>query len=432
MSNLDAARFQMAYSLFFHMMFAALGVGMPLLMVIAEGLYLRTRKDTYRRLAKTWAKATGLLFAIGAVSGTALSFELGLLWPSFMEFAGSAIGPAFTLEGYAFFLEAIFLGLYLYGWDRLSPRGHWLTGVGIAFSGAMSSVLVTATNAWMQNPVGVETLVNDPANVDPWNMLFFGNSTWPLMAIHSTIATLAAVGFAVAGVYAWQMLKGKRDEIRKHGLTIAMAVGTIAAITMPLTGDLSAKVLAKNQPAKFAAMEALFETRKGAPLLVGGVPNVETGEISYGIEIPYALSFLAHGDFTSEVMGLDQVPRDQWANVPLVHYSFQIMVGAGVVMMLVGLYYAWLRWKRPDQILQSRRLHWILLLSSPLGYLALQTGWIVSEVGRQPWIVWEVMTTASAVTPSPGLMTSVIGFTTLYTLLAVVLVFLLRRLRHVQ
>lgn len=431
MNHLDAARFQMAYSLFFHMIFAALGVGMPLLMVVAEGLHLRTQNPVYLRLAKTWAKATGLLFAIGAVSGTALSFELGLLWPSFMEFAGSAIGPAFTLEGYAFFLEAIFLGLYLYGWDRLSRVGHWLTGVAVAVSGAASSILVTATNAWMQNPVGVAQLITDPASINPMQMLF-GNSHWPLMAIHSTIACLAAVGFAVAGVYAWNMLKGKRDEIRRLGLSLAMAVGTIAAVLMPITGDLSAKVLAQNQPAKFAAMEALFTTQRSAPLLIGGIPNLETGEIALGLEIPGFLSFLAHGDFSAEVAGLDQFPREEWANVPLVHYSFQIMVSTGMAMLVVGLYYAWVRWRRPDQILTSRRLQTILLLASPLGYIALQAGWIVSEVGRQPWIVWRVMRTVDAVTPVAGLLTSVVGFTLLYALLAVVLVILLRRLKHVQ
>lgn len=429
MANLDAARFQMAYSLSFHMFFAAAGVGMPALMAIAEAFYLRTGQEQYLRLAKTWAKATGLLFAIGAVSGTALSFELGLLWPSFMEFAGSTLGAAFTMEGYAFFLEAIFLGLYLYGWDRLSPVGHWLTGIVVALSGAASSIFVTATNAWMHNPVGAELLQSNPEALNPVSALF-GNPYWPMMAIHSTIACFAATGFAVAGVYAWGMLKGRNDETRRKGLTIATTVGLLAALAMPVTGDLSAKVVGEYQPEKLAAMEALFETQQGAPLLIGGLPDEETGEVKYKIEIPKALSFLATGDFNAEVMGLDQVPREEWPNVTLVHIAFQVMVSTGIAMIIAGLYFLWVRWKRPDQLATSGRLHWIILLASPLGYIALQAGWIVTEVGRQPWIVWKVMPTAAAVTPAPGLMTSVIGFTALYTILGIVLVFLLNRLKH--
>lgn len=429
LNALAAARFQMAYSLFFHMLFAALGVGMPALMAIAEGLYLRTGRAAYRALAQTWAKATGLLFAIGAVSGTALSFELGLLWPEFMAFAGSTLGPAFTLEGYAFFLEAIFLGLYLYGWDRLTPLGHWLTGIAVAIAGAASSILVTATNAWMQNPVGADLLKRSPEAMDPVRALF-GNPHWPIMAIHSTIACFAAVGFAVAGVYAWGMLKGRSDELRQAAMRIAMGVGLLAAVAMPVTGDLSAKAVARNQPEKLAAMEALFETQERAPLLIGGLPDPETGEVRYKIELPGLLSFLSYGDLNAPVMGLDQVPRAEWPNLPLVHTAFQIMVGAGMAMLVAGLAFAWVAWRRPDRLSRNRRLLWSLVLASPLGYIALQAGWIVSEVGRQPWIIWKVMRTTEAVTPAPGLFSSVVGFTLLYTALAVVLLFLLNRLKH--
>jgi cytochrome d ubiquinol oxidase subunit I len=428
MDHLDAARFQFAYSMFFHMMFAALGVGMPALMALAELLYLRTRNEAYLRLAKTWAKATGLLFAIGAVSGTALSFELGLLWPEFMRFAGSTLGPAFTLEGYAFFLEAIFLGLYLYGWERLSPLGHWLTGVAVALSGAASSILVSATNAWMQNPVGADVLKANPAAMNPAAALFT-NPTWPLIATHSTLSAYCATAFAVAGVYAWGMLKGRSDEARRKGLHLAMVVGLIAALAMPVTGDLSAKGVARRQPEKLAAMEALFTTQQRAPLLIGGIPNPETGEVRFAIEIPGGLSFLAFGDPNAEVMGLDQVPREQWANVRVVHIAFQIMVGAGAAMIGAGLAYLFVRWKKPH-LLSNPKLLWLVLLASPLGYAALQAGWVVTEVGRQPWIIWKVMETAAAVTPAPGLMTSVIGFTGLYSALGIVLVFLLNRLKH--
>lgn len=428
MSNLDAARFQMAYSLGFHMLFAALGVGMPLLMFIAEGLWLKTGREPYRRLARTWAKATGILFAIGAVSGTGLSFELGLLWPAFMGFAGSTIGPAFTLEGYAFFLEAIFLGLYLYGWERLSPVAHWLSGLVVAVSGAASSVLVVATNAWMQNPVGADLLRTNPAAIDPVAVLF-GNPAWGIMALHSTLACYVATGFAVAGVYAWGLLKGPDDGLRRSGLAIAMAVGFLGALAMPVTGHESAVVVASRQPAKLAAMEAQFTTEAGAPLRIGGLPDPETREVRFVLEIPRALSLLAFGDPDAVVPGLDQVPRADWPNVVVTHLAFQAMVGAGTALVLAGAWY-WARVARRRGSPVSRPLLWALVAASPLGFVALEAGWIVTEVGRQPWILFQVMRTSEAVTTAPGLQATLAGFVLLYAALAAVLVALLRRLKH--
>ena len=428
MSHLDAARFQMAYSLAFHMIFAALGVGMPALLATAEFLHLRTGDDEYMRLAKTWARATAVLFAIGAVSGTGIALELGLLWPEFMHFAGSTIGPAFALEGYAFFTEAIFLGLYLYGRDRMPPLAHSLPSLAVAVSGATSSVLVTAANAWMQNPVGLETLRANPEQMNPW--IIFANSHWWVMALHSTIACYAATGFAAAGIYAWGMLRGRTNTLRRKALAITMAMGLLAALTMPLTGDASAKVVARNQPEKLAAMEALFVTRERAPLLLGGIPNEATGEVCCAIELPGFLSFLAFGSFNAEVMGLDQVPREEWPNIPLVHTSFQLMVGAGMAMIAAGLYYLWVRWRHPEQVSADRRLLWTLVIASPLGYIALETGWIVAEAGRQHWTVWKAMTTAEAVTPAGGMGASMLGFTALYAVLGVILVLLLIRLSH--
>jgi len=418
----------MAYSLFFHMIFAALGVGMPALLAAAELLRLRTGDRGYESLARTWARATAVLFAIGAVSGTGIAFELGLLWPEFMHFAGSTVGPAFTLEGYAFFTEAIFIGLYLYGRERMHPVAHALTAVAVAVSGAASSFLVTAANAWMQNPVGIDTLRTQPEALSPW--VVFTNPHWPVMAVHSTLACYAATGFAVAGVYAWGMLRGRTDALRQKALRIAMAMGLLAAVTMPFTGDLSAKVVARHQPEKLAAMEALFVTRTRAPLLIGGLPDPATGRVCCALEVPGLLSYLAHGSFEAEVMGLDQVPREEWPNLPLVHLSFQLMVGAGMGMVLVGLYYAWVRWRRPEQLAQNRRLLWLLVIASPLGYLALEAGWIVAEVGRQPWTIWKAMLTADAVTPSGNMALSMAGFSALYAGLAVALVLLLSRLRH--
>lgn len=435
MDGLLAARIQMAFSLGFHMIFAAFGVGMPLLMLIAEGVWLRTKQPRYLDLAKTWGKATGVLFAIGAVSGTALSFELGLLWPPFMAFAGSAIAPAFTLEGYAFFLEAIFLGLYLYGWDRLSPLRHWLAGIPVAVSGAASSVLVVATNAWMQTPIGADVLRSHPEEFDPAAALF-GNPAWPVMAVHSTLACYAATGFAVAGVYAWSVLRGRRDPVRLSALTIALTVGTVAVIAMPITGHTSAVSAAQRQPEKLAAMESQFRTERGAPLRVGGWPVPETGEVRYAFEIPGALSWLAFGDPKAEVPGLDRVPRADWPNVRLTHVSFQAMVIAGFAMLAAAAWYwaAMLR-RRADRrgsavILGDRWLMRGLITAGPLGFVALEAGWTVAEVGRQPWIIYRVMRTSEAVTRAPGVVATLVGFVVLYLLLGGTTVWLLRQLRH--
>lgn len=431
MDNLTAARIQMAYSLGFHMLFAALGIGMPLLMVLAEGLWLRTGDTRWRELARTWGKATGILFAIGAVSGTALSFELGLLWPHFMALAGSAVGPAFTLEGFAFFLEAIFLGLYLYGWDKLPPVAHWLTGIPVALSGAASSVLVTAAGAWMQNPLGAGLLRTRPEAFDPLTHLF-GNPAWWIMALHSTVACYAAAGFAVAGVYAWGALRGRWDGLRRRALALAMAVGTVAAVSMPLTGHVAAQEVARRQPAKLAAMEAQFRTERGAPLRIGGWPDTGRQEVRWAIEIPGLLSWLAFGRTDAEVAGLDRFPRDQWPNVPVVHIAFQIMVGAGFASLAVAAWFWWAWWRRraasPPAV--PRPLLWAVVANSPLGFVALEAGWVVTELGRQPWILYGVMRTADAVTTAPGVVATLVGFLVLYLLLAATLVWLLAGLKH--
>jgi cytochrome d ubiquinol oxidase subunit I len=425
MDLLAAARAQMALSLAFHMVFAAIGIGLPALMLMAEGLWLRTGRPHYRDLAHKWAKATGLLFAIGAVSGTALSFELGLLWPRFMEFSGSIVGPAFALEGFAFFVEAIFLGLYLYGWDRLSPITHWLTGFPVALSGLLSGILVVAVNAWMQAPVGFTT---DPSgrvtDVDP--LATFRSPAWPAMAIHSSLACYIAVGFGVAGVYAVGLLRGRHDAYHRSGLTLALVMATVAALLQLPSGDLSGRTVARLQPAKLAAMEALFETQAGAPLLIGGIPDERNGRVIFGIEIPYGLSLLADHDPNAVVRGLNDFPRDEWPNVLWVHLAFQLMVGCGFLLIGLGLWFWWVRW-RGDPV-ANRWLLRAVVVGSPLGFVALEAGWFVTELGRQPWTVYGVMRTAAAVTPVSGVSVSFLVFTVLYLSLAGVVVVLLLRM----
>lgn len=424
MSDLLAARSQMGMSLAFHIIFAVVGIGMPLLMVVAERRWQRTWDPIYLDLAKRWARGTAILFAVGAVSGTVLSFELGLLWPRFMEFAGPIIGMPFSLEGFAFFTEAIFLGIYLYGWDRVGQRGHLLAGVMVAVSGAVSGIFVVIANAWMNAPAGFELVDGAVRNVDP--IAAMRTPAALPMALHMTLAAYAATGFAVAGIHAFLLLRDRANAFHRRALRLALLVGAPAAILQPLSGDLSARYVARHQPVKLAAMEAQFETRAGAPLTIGGWPDLEARETRFALEIPYALSLLAFHDPGAEVKGLDAVPREEWPNVPLVHLSFQVMVALGTYMALVALWATWLAWRRVDLATRPRFLA-AVALGAPMGFLATEAGWMVTELGRQPWVIYGVLKTADAVTPMPGLVVPFLAFTLLYCFLGVIVAWLLYR-----
>jgi cytochrome d ubiquinol oxidase subunit I len=428
MTDLLAARSQMAMSLAFHIIFAAIGIAMPLLMIIAEWKWLRTKDDIYLTLAKRWAKGTAILFAVGAVSGTVLSFELGLLWPTFMGYAGAIIGMPFSLEGFAFFTEAIFLGIYLYGWARVPPHAHLFAGAMVAVSGALSGIFVVIANAWMNAPRGFRIVDGKPVDIDPIAAMM--NPAAFSQTLHMTLAAYAATGFVVAGIHAFMLLRDRQNRFHKAALAIALAVGGIASILQPLSGDLIAKRVAKTQPVKLAALEGQFETQNRAPLRIGGIPDEEAGVTRYAIEIPYLLSILAHGSPKSFVLGLNEFPPDQRPPVAIVHIAFQIMVACGVAMMLIALWGA-LRflWSiaRNKSWLDSNWFLRVLVLAAPLGFIAIETGWVVTEVGRQPWIIFGVMRTSEAVTPMPGLIVPFITFTLLYILLAIATVWLLLR-----
>ena len=420
--NLLAARLQMAISLGFHIIFAVIGIALPLMMVIAEVCWLRTKQPVYLVLARRWARGAAILFAVGAVSGTVLSFELGLLWPRFMAFAGPIIGGGFALEGFAFFTEAIFLGLYIYGWDKLSPRAHVLAGAVVAFSGALSGVLVVSVNAWMNTPTGFRMDGSRAADVDPLAALL-GPAT-AAEAIHMTLAAYAATGFLVAGVHAWLLRRDRSNPFHRRALAIALAVGGIAALLQPISGDYAAKVVARTQPAKLAAMEGQFRTQRRAPLRVGGWPDPAAGATRFALEIPGGLSFLAYGDFNAEVRGLDSFPPADRPPVHVPHLAFQLMVGCGSAMMALAAWAAFAAWRRkglPD----SHLFLAAVLLASPLGMVAIEAGWAVTEVGRQPWIIHGVMRTADAVTPVPGLWISMAAFSLLYVTLGVIVALML-------
>lgn len=424
MSDLFAARSQMGISLAFHIVFAVIGIAMPVMMVAAERRWQVTGHDIYLDLAKRWAKGTATLFAVGAVSGTVLSFELGLLWPRFMEFAGAIIGMPFSLEGFAFFTEAIFLGIYLYGWDRISARAHLWAGVGVAVSGAASGIFVVIANAWMNTPAGFALMDGRAVNVDP--IAAMGNAAALSQTIHMTLAAYAATGFAVAGIHAFLLLRDPANAFHRRALHIALIVGAPAAVLQPLSGDLSARHIAVHQPVKLAAAEAVFTTRVGAPLTLGGWPDVDARETRFAVEIPYALSLLAFHDPHAVVKGLDAVPRDDWPNVPAVHLSFQVMVAVGTYLALVSLWVGWLAWRRRD-LAHHRWLMRAIAIATPMGFIAVEAGWMVTELGRQPWVIYGVLRTSDAVTPMPGLVVPFLAFTLLYCFLGVIVVWLLYR-----
>ncbi|HEX9050223.1 MAG TPA: cytochrome ubiquinol oxidase subunit I [Anaeromyxobacter sp.] len=422
MSDLMAARWLFGLSLVFHIVFAAIGVGMPLLMVLAEWRWRRTRSAVHLDLARRWAKGTAILFAVGAVSGTVISFELGLLWPRFMAFAGPIIGMPFSLEGFAFFAEAIFLGVYLYGWDRVSPRVHLASGAVVAASGAASAFFVTLANAWMNAPAGFALAAGAPVEVRPFVAMF--PPGWAHEVIHVLLSSYAATGFAVAGIHAALLLRHPQSAFHRGALGLALAVAAVAALLQPISGDFSARQVARTQPVKLASLEGQFRTERGAPLRVGGLPDAERRETRFALEIPYGLSLLAFHDPHAEVLGLEAFPREVWPNVRNVHLAFQAMVGLGTALAALAVAaLAFLARRRTP----PRALLRAVALATPAGFVALEAGWLVTEWGRQPFTVWAVLTTADSVTPVGGLAAPLVAFTLLYVFLGAVTAALLRR-----
>jgi cytochrome d ubiquinol oxidase subunit I len=424
MSDLLAARSQMAVSLAFHIIFAVVGIGMPVLMVISERRWQKTGDAIHLDLAKRWSKGTAILFAVGAVSGTVLSFELGLLWPEFMKFAGPIIGMPFSLEGFAFFTEAIFLGVYLYGWDRISPRAHIWAGIAVAVSGAASGIFVVTANSWMNTPAGFDWVAGRAENVDPIAAML--NPAAFQQVLHMILAAYAATGFAVAGIHAFLLLFDSQNAFHRRALSVALVLGAPAAVLQPISGDISARAVAVQQPVKLAAMESHFETTRAAPLIIGGWPDPEAGVVRYAIKIPYGLSLLAFHDPHAVVKGLKDFPREDWPNLRIVHLAFQIMVALGTYLALVSLWVGYLAIKRKDPA-ANRLLLRAIALAAPMGFIAIEAGWTVTEVGRQPWIIHGVLRTADAVTPMPGLIVPFLLFTLLYCFLGVIVVWLLYR-----
>ncbi|MGY4384772.1 cytochrome d ubiquinol oxidase subunit I [Pedobacter sp. UYP24] len=424
MDDFLAARLQMAFSLGFHIIFACIGMVMPFFMSVAHFYWLRTKKAVYKDVTKAWSRGVAIFFATGAVSGTVLSFELGLLWPKFMEHAGPIFGMPFSLEGTAFFIEAIALGFYLYGWDKLNKWFHWVTGVIVGISGLLSGILVVAANSWMNSPSGFDFVDGNYINIDPIKAMF--NEAWFSQALHMSIAAFVSTGFAVAGIHALMILRGSNITFHRKAFKIAAIFGTVAACLQPLSGDISAKDVARRQPAKLAAMEAHFHTEKKASLIIGGIPDTLNKKVDFAIKLPGVLSFMATGDFNKEVTGLDRIPKKDQPPIAVTHYAFQIMVGLGMAMVAIAILYFLALFKK-KRWLETKWFLKLFVAATPLGFIALEAGWTVTEVGRQPWIIHGILRTADAVTPMPGIAYSFYLFTIVYLSLAIIVSILLYR-----
>jgi cytochrome bd ubiquinol oxidase subunit I len=408
------ARQMQAMSFALHIPLVCFGIAFPAMVLFVEGLWLRTGDPLYKLLAKRWSKAMVLLFAVGVVTGTILSFEMGLLWPEFMATFGDVFGLAFGIEGFSFFLEAIFIAIYVYGWDRLPPRVHLAAGVPMVLAGITGSLTVISVNGWMNRPTGFSVQNGEVADIRPLEALFNDNLWHEL--VHMYLAGFIVVGFLVAGVYAFGWLKGRRERHHRVALVVALTVAALASPAQLLVGDWAARTVAEHQPLKLAAFEGLQETTKGAPFSVVG-----------GIEIPDLLSLLAFHDPNATVTGLDSVPPDDRPPVDVVKLSFRTMVAIGSALAALGAWFLW-TWWRHGRLPSSRWFHRALVVAGPASLVALVAGWVTTEVGRQPWVVYEVMRTEQAVTGAGGIPVGFAALALVYVGLFAITAVMLRRL----
>ena len=424
-SYLLQARQMQALSFMVHIPLVCFGIAFPAMILFVEGLYLRTGDVTYKALAKRWSKVAITIFAVGVVTGTILSFEFGLLWPNFMATFGEVFGVGFALEGVSFFIEAIFIAIYVYGWDRLPRKAHFMTGIPIVITGFTGSFWVIGVNAWMNDPVGFTVVDGKVADPKPWQALLAPNLGHELT--HMYLAGYMVAGFIVAGVYATAWLRGKRDLYHRAGLVVALSFACLAAAPQGLAGDWAGRRVAVSQPVKLAAFEGLPNTQNGAPFTIGGYYDAKDNEVKYGIEIPKMLSILAFHDPNAVVKGLTSVPPAERPPVNVVRLSFQTMVAIGSALGLLSLLFV-LTCVFRRRLPRTPWFYRAVVVAGPLSLVALIAGWVATEVGRQPWIVYGVMRTAQAVTRSDSLEIGFVFLVVVYIGLGGAMAWLLRRL----
>ncbi len=415
------ARQQMALSLGWHIILSCFGVAFPAMILVLHLRGIRRDDAVALGLAQRWAKVSAVLFAIGAVSGTVLSFEMGLLWPGLMGRFGDVLGLPFAFEGLSFFIEAIFLGIYLYGWGRMPPKQHVLMLVPMTVAGVVGTFCVVSVNAWMNAPTGFRIVDGEVVDVQPWRAMF--NDLALLQFAHMWIAAYMVVGFSLAGVYAVGMLRGRRDAHHRLGFIVPFVFATLAALVQPVVGHLLGGDLGDRQPAKLAAFELAETTESPSPLRIGGI--YVDGEVHGAIDIPYLGSLLAQNSFTEPVQGLDTIPPENHPPINITHWAFQTMVGIGTLLALAVLLFWLARWRGHD-LLERRWFLRFCALAGPLAVLAVEAGWVATEVGRQPWVVYDVLRTEDAATDRSGLWWLLGGTVVLYAAMTVAAVLVLR------
>jgi len=445
---MDAAlffhRFHFAFTITYHYLFPQFNMGMGLLIVILKTQALRTGDDRFEKAARFWGKIFGLAFAMGVVTGIPMEFQFGTNWARFSEATGGVIGQTLAMEGtLAFFLESSFLGLFLFGHKKLSPRMHWLSAFAVFAGSWISGYFIVATNAFMQHPVGYEVMANGNLALNSfWSLLTNPWLTWQYL--HTMMGATITGAFVMASIGAYYVLLGNReeatDEARGHSeygkifLKLGVLVGLPAAILVAFpTGDFQSVNVAENQPAAFAAMEGLFDTEEGAALVLIGQPDMEKMRLDNPVEVPKILSFLTYKRFDAEVVGLKDIPRDLWPdNVPLLYYAYHMMVGLGTLFIATMALSAFLLWK--GKLYDSRAMLWVLMLAAPFPFIANITGWMTTELGRQPWLVYGILRTEdgySATVSSGNTLFSLLGFMGLYMVLSILfLMLVVRELGH--
>jgi cytochrome bd ubiquinol oxidase subunit I len=421
----------MAFTLGFHIILVPFGVALTFITMVANYSGIRHGDDIALRLAQRWSKVAAVLFAVGAVSGTVLSFELGLLWPGLMSRFGPAYGIPFAVEGVFFFLEAIFIAIYIYGWNRLSPRAHMWAAVPIVLSGIGGAFSVIAANAWMNQPQGFRLDSSGHAtDVKPLDVLF--NNATGYEFFHMLLAAYMVTGFILASIYAVGMLRGRRDRYHRNGLLIPLTVAAIATPIQLFVGDTAARAVADDQPSKFAGMECIYKGGSDQAEHIGGICH--DGKVTGGISVPGLDSLLVGFSTGTNVTGLNQIPQNQQPPaLTMLHLAFDTMVGVGTLLFLLAVWLAIAWWRKRD----LPETPWFLravAVSGVAAVVALESGWIVTEVGRQPWIVYKFMRTSEAVTPAQGIWW-VFAFTMLlyiglFTTAALILRALARRWRE--
>jgi cytochrome bd ubiquinol oxidase subunit I len=401
-------------TLSFHIIYATIGVGIPLMIMIAQWLGIKKQDEHYILLARRWTRGFVITVAVGVVTGTAIGLQLSLLWPNFMELAGNVIALPLFMETFAFFFEAIFLGIYLYTWDRFeNQKKHLLLLIPVAVGASFSAVFITIVNAFMNAPQGFDLVNGELVNINPVLAMF--NPAMPTKVAHVLATAYMTSAFVLASIGAFRLLKGTNHIYHKKALFLTMKIGLIFSIAAAVIGDFSGKYLAEYQPEKLAAAEWHFETHEGAPLMLYGV--LDDGEVKYALKIPYALSILAHSDPSAEVIGLNEFPEDEIP--PLyIHYLFDGMVTIGMWMMALSLVYVvgvWMKWS----FIRTRWYRWLIVFGGPLSMVAIELGWWFAEVGRQPWILRGIMKVEDAATTSGQVDLMLLLFAGLYLILAI-------------